>query len=189
MTPSSVIRWMLLVATAVVVAACTKGNSSSSEQAVAAPTSASQPSPFKIIKGLSVHGYNYTNTAIGLYSVAGVGGGNIDVSTETTGGSKTTCCASMPNQLPPGYTINVRWTRDGESWCELQVPFNGPVPDDAYRLMTHFYPDGHVEIEVGGDADIAPRLRMPHIHGNKRYADDALNVNRDDRFATCRRGR
>ncbi len=98
----------------------------------------------KRLLGLSA--YNYTDLPISSYSVNHVWGGDVRVSSETSGGSKTSCCIKVPPVLPATYLV--RWSRDDRRWCELKVAFGGPIPEEPSSFNTHFFADGHVEITI-----------------------------------------
>ena len=87
---------------------------------------------------LTIYGYNYTDTEIGSFEVNGRGGGNLAVSTLTSAGGSSVCCTALFTPLPQRKVIRIKWTRDGNRWCEQDVPFSGPVPVNARYLEVHF---------------------------------------------------
>ncbi|CAN5190631.1 hypothetical protein BH11PSE9_BH11PSE9_09580 [soil metagenome] len=138
--------------------------------------------PRKPGTGLGLHGYNYTDLPIASYSVGSAWGGDVRVSGDGNGGSKTGCCVNVPPFLP--YTYRVSWSRDDHVWCELAVEFKGPVPPNAFNFNTHFYQDGHVEISISADTE-PPRVDLPRIgRGLKRH--ETGNVVNDTKFAKCK---
>lgn len=51
--------------------------------------------------GLTLSGYNYTNRYIDQFSVNGIGGGNLHVSTVTSGGTNVCCFSYTPGTPTP----------------------------------------------------------------------------------------
>lgn len=136
---------------------------------------------------LTIYGYNYTDTEIGSFEVNGRGGGNLAVSSPTSAGGSGVCCAALYTPLPQSKAIRIKWTRDGDRWCEQDVPFGGPVPANARYLEVHFYRDGHIEIAVTHE-NSPPRFSLERLHGNSRHRDPALNVNNDEKYSRCKDG-
>lgn len=103
------------------------------------------------------------------------GGGNVSLSTETTGGGGG-CCVRVPRSLPQTY--RVRWVAEicryrvrpkgrsywtGETrmrWAERHVTYHGPLPAKPKRFEVHFYPDGDIQIAIAEDFS-PPRLILP----------------------------
>ncbi len=131
------------------------------------------------VQGLLIQGYNYTDTFIDSFTVNGAGGGNIFVSSPTTGGGKSTCCHSFdPNAARP-VQLRIRWAaaycmehkanpyafgprfvdERKTLWKEALVPLSA-VSTPAMALEVHFYPDGHVEAAVTPGYS-PPRLKLP----------------------------
>jgi hypothetical protein len=126
---------------------------------------------------LALHGYNYTNRHIDSYEINGQGGGNMGLSTQTAGGSKSTCCGSWwPNSRLP-IKVQVKWVVDyckfkeysstGELfllkrnfWKEAEALITTPPPADARYLEAHIYEDGHVEAAITNTYS-PPRLILP----------------------------
>lgn len=142
--------------------------------------------PFRAYN-LTIYGYNYTDSYIGSFEVDGAGGGNLEVSIPEAGGGKSTCCTSLYTPLPPNNTVHVKWTHDGEIWCETKVPFSGPVPAKPEYMEVHFYRDGHIEVAVT-ETNSPPRLKLERASPGWRYAERAQNINNDHKFARCQRG-
>jgi hypothetical protein len=136
---------------------------------------------------LTIYGYNYTDTEIGSFEVNGRGGGNLAVSTTTSPGGSSACCAAVFTPIPRGRPFTIKWTRDGDTWCEQDVYFTGPVPSNADILEVHFYQDGHIEIAATARPS-KPRLKMDRLHGNSRHADPGRNVVNDTKFSRCKLG-
>jgi len=87
------------------------------------------------MSGLTIVGYNYTDTYIGSFTVNGAGGGNIEVSSKTSGGGGGVCCAAIPAGAALPITIDIAWKRDGRvPWCRQSAVLDGPVPADPQYL-------------------------------------------------------
>ncbi|MFT3858323.1 MAG: DUF3304 domain-containing protein [Aquabacterium sp.] len=126
-------------------------------------------------QGLLIQGYNYTDTHIDSFTVNGVGGGNVFVSSPTTGGGKSACCYSFDPLSNARVTI--RWAASycmytatnkyGETYQwrkslfrEDVIPVEGLGIREASALEVHFYPDGHVEAAITAGHS-PPRLQQP----------------------------
>lgn len=113
---------------------------------------------------LTLSGYNYTNRYIDQFSLNGIGGGNLHVSTVTSGGTNV-CCFSYTPGTPAPKTVTVKWVAGGctyketnmyketSSWAHhyfktLEVPVDPNVPANPGYFEVHFYPDGHVEAAI-----------------------------------------
>lgn len=179
----SIKRWALLVAAASLMAACATGTSAETPtKNVSTPSQRAQPPSH----GLTIYGYNYTDLYIYSFQVAGQGGGNLSVSTLTTGGSKSACCASVYPALVP-YEVTIKWKgREGtDRWCEMKVMLNGPIPAKPEYFEVHFYPDGHIEVAVTEDAS-KPRLKLERFsYGRRKEADNKVY---DEQVGVCKDG-
>jgi Protein of unknown function (DUF3304) len=140
---------------------------------------------FPITYSVVAYGYNYTDLYIDSFEVDGAGGGNLAVSTSDSGGGGHACCARITSGIPLGTTFTIKWTRDREQWCEIDVPLTKPVPKEPRYLEVHFYPDGMVEIEATQKAS-KPRLALDRFSRGERKATG--NVNNDDKYARCKNG-
>ena len=135
---------------------------------------------------LAINGFNYTDEYIDQVVVAGVGGGNLFVSSPTSGGGKTACCATWRSGTPLPRPIKVEWTRDRKRWCEKTVQLLGPVPEKPTALGVHFMPNGDIQVEITrGEAD--PKLKLDRFNAGQRK--EAGNVIHDEETARCRDGR
>jgi hypothetical protein len=126
--------------------------------------------------GLAIEGYNYTNRFIDSFTVTdedgnGSWGGDVQLSTPTAGGGKSTCCVMLdPNAKKP-VRLRIDWTLDRvddaaghtiapeikkQTWVTIGPPF----PADPQNFEVHFYPDGHVEVEVSHWSS-PPRIILP----------------------------
>lgn len=109
-------------------------------------------------------GFNYTNKTIENYSVNGVGGGNIWLSSNTSGGGGVTCCIDYSPLKLPGGTVKVRWQMDGCLYLmtneitgasqkirhlyykEAIVNVEDISQGRPRYIETHLYPDGGVKV-------------------------------------------
>lgn len=108
---------------------------------------------------LGIVGYNYTHRYIHTFSVGGQGGGNVGLSTPTSGGGGTVCCIGYNPRRELPIKMKVRWTfgykRDAQG--QIVVPaethetiaeLRGPIPEDPQQLEVHFMPDGSVQLRI-----------------------------------------
>lgn len=124
---------------------------------------------------LLIQGYNYTDQYIDSFTVNGVGGGNVFVSSPTTGGGKSTCCYQLRSRST--VPVIVRWAASycsytttnkyGEThtwrknlWREEKVLLTRGDSGVPKALEVHFYPDGHVEVAATAGYS-PPRLKLP----------------------------
>lgn len=126
--------------------------------------------------GLSIEGYNYTNRFIDSFTVTdedgnGSWGGDVQLSTPTAGGGKSTCCVMLDPSVKMPVRLRIDWTLDRvddssgrtiapeikrRAWVTVSPPF----PDDPQNLEIHFYQDGHVEAAVTHWSS-PPRVSLP----------------------------
>ena len=133
--------------------------------------------------GLTIVGYNYTDTYIGSFSVNGAGGGNIEVSSKTSGGGGGTCCAAIPADTALPLTLDIAWKRDGQvPWCRQTILLDGPVPADPQYLEVHFFQDGSIKAAMT-DYPSLPRVQLDRASYVRRKASG--NVNNDGKFGSC----
>lgn len=123
---------------------------------------------------LALVGYNYTSRYMHSFSVNGQGGGNLYVSSATSGGGGTVCCISYVKGRPAGE-VTVRWQAGGclfrvpggltdgsthlahSYFREIKVKVDPRIPIRPRNFEVHFYPDGHVEAAIT-DEESLPRL-------------------------------
>jgi Protein of unknown function (DUF3304) len=135
---------------------------------------------------LAINGFNYTDLYIASFEVAHQGGGNLYVSTSTSGGGGTVCCVTWRPGTKLPKSINVRWSRDRKRWCEKTVMLSGPVPPNPTAIGVHFMPDGDIQLELTeGEAD--PKLRLKSFDSGHRK--ETGNVIHDEETASCKDGR
>jgi Protein of unknown function (DUF3304) len=152
-----------------------------------APSSETQSSPQPLGKpvGLAINGFNYTDMYIPAFEVNGQGGGNIFVSTPTSGGGGTVCCLTWRPGTKLPKPIKVLWSRDRKRWCQKTVMLNGPVPAKPTAIGVHFMPDGDIQLELTeGEAD--PKLKLTRFDAGRRK--ETGNVIHDEETASCKDG-
>jgi Protein of unknown function (DUF3304) len=119
---------------------------------------------------IGIVGYNYTDRPIYSFSVNGNGGGNIYLSSLTSGGGGTVCCMSVRRNTPLPITMEVEWTWDrvedengkvlrAEEKRAVKAQLKGPIPENPTQFEVHIYPDGHAEVAVS-DKYSPPRLKI-----------------------------
>jgi Protein of unknown function (DUF3304) len=139
--------------------------------------------------GLAINGFNYTDLPIDFFSVAYQGGGNIFVSSPTSGGGGTVCCVSWRPGTALPKPILVEWSRyRNKQWrtCRKTVMLNGPVPLEPTAIGVHFMPDGDIQVELTeGEAD--PKVKLTRFDAGRRK--ETGNVIHDDETASCKDGR
>jgi hypothetical protein len=137
------------------------------------------------MRGLTIAGYNYTDTYIDNFAVNGAGGGNLEVSTPTSGGGGT-CCAPIRADMPLPTTVEITWRRDGDDAprCKQTVLLDGPVPDEPSYLEVHFHQDGRIELAITAYPSPA-RVQLQRFNRLQRH--ETGNVNNDSKFSECQR--
>ncbi len=125
---------------------------------------------------LAILGYNYTNRGIDSFSIDGQGGGNISVSSPTSGGSGIVCCSSYrPGES--AKTVRIRWQSgacyfskqsslskqmyDKLHWFykEQDAPVKVLASSNVKYMEVHFYPDGLIEAALTAEIS-SPRLSL-----------------------------
>jgi hypothetical protein len=136
----------------------------------------------KGMSGLTISGYNYTDTYIDSFTVERAGGGNLEVSSPSTIGGGA-CCASIPADTPLPIPVEIAWKRDGDvPWCRQTVLLEGPVPENAHFFEVHFYLDGTIQVAIA-DEQRLPRLKLDRFNYAQRKASG--NINNDSKFSEC----
>lgn len=140
------------------------------------------------MKGLTIVGYNYTDTYIDSFRVNGAGGGNIEVSDEGYKYGGGTCCAPIRADMPLPAPVEITWTRNLRQgpWCKQTVLLQGPIREPANYFEVHFYQDGHIEVAIS-DYPAPPRIRLPRHDVEARHPQG--NVNNDHQFSECQHER
>jgi hypothetical protein len=133
-----------------------------------APDAKGKPLRSKTIE-LDIHGYNYTDKYIQSFNVNGHGGGNIFMSTPTSGGGSPYCCFYYVVGIGFPYEVEVAWANDAADgpWKKTKVLIPHPKGDVPRYLEVHFYPDGHVEAEMTVSYS-EPRLKLTKKNENER---------------------
>jgi hypothetical protein len=127
---------------------------------------------------LTLIGMNYTRRYIDTFTVDGRGGGNLRVSSPTSGGGGSACCIGWDNRRTLPVTMTVRWqsgackVMTGRTWDdgsaafrlyrdfeERKVQFNGPVPANPQYFVVHIFEDDHVELSMSEDYPV-PKLKL-----------------------------
>lgn len=121
-------------------------------------------------------GYNYTDRYIDSFSVDGQGGGNIQLSSPTSGGSGIVCCV-IYHPATTAKTVRVRWQSDAcyfseqsslsknkfdslhPFFKEQDVPVEVLGTTSAHYLEVHFYPDGVIKAAITAQISV-PRLSL-----------------------------
>ncbi|MBX3625682.1 MAG: DUF3304 domain-containing protein [Rhizobacter sp.] len=136
---------------------------------------------------LTIYGYNYTNRYIDQFYVDGQGGGNLDVSTPTSGGGGRVCCISWRDGTPLPQKVKVRWMNaackrwvtnsSGESrqvpvpqFVETEAALQGPVPANPRYFEVHIYPDEHIEVAITAMPS-EPRLKLSEAREVRGYPE------------------
>lgn len=134
---------------------------------------------------LEINGYNYTDLAIDTFEVNGQGGGDLVVSSATSGGGKGVCCMGLSPGTKFPVELTIQWTRDRKRWCEKTVQLAGPVTANPRHLGVHFFPDGRIEAEITeGYPDL--KLKLDRVDVGRRKP--AGNSVQDEQSARCRDG-
>ncbi|ATB29600.1 hypothetical protein MEBOL_003055 [Melittangium boletus DSM 14713] len=142
----------------------------------------SLPEELKPIE-LTLYGLNYTDLYIDSFSVSGIGGANIPVSSPTAGSSGGVCCMPWYPGAALPIPIKVSWTRDNKRRCEKEVMITGPVPPNPENFAVHFFPDGHIEIEL---TEGYPELKLRLERFSATQRKESGNVVLDEQVARCK---
>jgi Protein of unknown function (DUF3304) len=194
--------WRLTVAAVTCVAllsACSRSDEADRAAPILKPLSlpatpaASTPQSSQLRYSLGIVGYNYTEVGIDDFKVNGTGAFNLGVSTETSGGGSTICCAGWAPGTKLPRPVVVEWQRhdnDGKPhWCRATAVLNGPVPLEPTTLEVHIYPDRHIEAAITDDYS-PPRLKMPRAGaayrvGKDLHAENTEAIKKDALTAEC----
>jgi hypothetical protein len=184
-------RRVLVFATFLCVVGC--GPQHAASAAPPSPSAATSSEEVSVqAHNLTIYGYNYTDTEIGSFEVNGQGGGNVQLSTPDDGGGSGVCCVRVFTPYRETRPITIKWSRDGDTWCEQEVTLKPPLPEDAKAFEVHFYRDGRIEVAVTGDLrtrmSSPPRVRLAAFSRATRNKDESKNINNDAKFARCKLG-
>lgn len=162
--------------TAVAMSGCGASNAGVSAGEARAP---SHPARIQ----LPIVGYNYTDRYLAYFKVDSIGGGNVFVSSPTSGGGGSTCCAVYIKGTR-AWKAQVEWQSGACRYNEhvqasgrptfdlhryfkkVTVDVDPRIPADPKQLEVHFYPDGSVQIALTEERS-APRLILPAERENK----------------------
>ena len=126
---------------------------------------------------LDIVGFNYTDRVIDTFSVNGQGGGNIFLSTRTSGGGKSACCFRLLSTRESIVKLHVKWQAEGcvyitksrisgetfknifPRYKEVDIDVVQPKKYAPEHLEIHFYPDGSVRAELTAELSL-PRLLL-----------------------------
>lgn len=171
--------------TAVVLSACGQIAARSTPSAETQVTAQPLGKPV----GLAINGFNYTDLVISHFSVQHQGGGNIYVSSPTSGGGGTVCCVTWRPGTKLPRPIQVEWMRvvnNKDRWCKKTVMLTGPVPASPTAIGVHFMPDGDIQVELSeGYPDV--KLKLTNFDDGRRK--ETGNVIHDEEAASCKDGR
>lgn len=92
---------------------------------------------------LGILGFNYTDEYINSFSINGQGGGNIQLSSPTSGGGGTVCCVLLSKKSKWPMHVLVRWQSGG---CRVYDK------DRRYGHNQHYYKEATIEVERGTSA-------------------------------------
>lgn len=135
--------------------------------------------------GLAIHGFNYTDRVISMFSIDHRGGGNIFVNSSTSSGGKTTCCMRWYPGSQLSRPVKIEWMRyiDGRrTWCKKEVMLNAPFPQNPTDVSVHFMPDGDIEVDLT-EGYPEPKLRLEDFDDGHRKKEG--NLIYDEQTANC----
>jgi hypothetical protein len=133
---------------------------------------------------LDLIGYNYTNRHIRSYDVDGNGGGDVRLSSPTSGGGGIVCCVRLSMKGKNPIIVRIRWQVDGCSYLmnsersgttqrlsnyfykEEYIEVPRPEGIKPRHLESHFYPDGSVVVRLTYDMS-TPRLSLSESRPDK----------------------
>ena len=175
----------LVISLFLFIAGCEPQQATGKPPPAESPVSA-DPAPERTYS-LTIAGYNYTDTGISSFEVNGQGGGNVNVSSPTSGGGGGVCCIAVHGPLGAPQPVTIKWSRDVETWCEQTVLLQPPLPAKPEYFEVHFYEDGHLEVAVTENVS-SPRLSLERHGPGRRHPNMNMNVNNDSKFSRCRVG-
>jgi hypothetical protein len=112
---------------------------------------------------LGITSYNYTDRYIDSFFVGGQGGGDVELSTDISGGGKTSCCIGYNPRRPLPVQMKVEWNwgrvEDASGkvikvmeHAETTSELRGPVPENPRFLEVHFMPDRTVQLRITAES-------------------------------------
>jgi hypothetical protein len=140
----------------------------------------------KGMRGLTIVGYNYTDTYIDSFAVNGSGGGNLEVSEGVSGGGKGTCCAPIGDDMALPIKVEIAWKRDGDApKCRQTVLLDGAVAKQPNNFEVHFFQDGTIQLAITDSLSPA-RVKLARFNPAFRHASG--NTDNDIKYSECKRG-
>ena len=146
---------------------------------------------------LDLIGYNYTDRHISEYIVEEQGGGDVRLSSPTSGGSGIVCCMRLAMETPIPIIVRVRWQVGGCTYL-MRSDFTGSTQRVTHyffkeeyvevhrakgikpsHLESHFYPDGSVLVLLTDDMSL-PRLSLSESRPNKSKFTKCKNDKKPD---------
>jgi len=129
----------------------------------------------------SIIGYNYTNRHIDGFSIDGQGGGDVRVSSPTSGGGGIVCCVLFSKKPKWPIHVLIRWQSGGcRVWHkdrrfghnryyykETTVNVEPGSSKQPSGITVHFFQDGSVRVRLINDLE-PPLVRLPE----ERAVDD-----------------
>lgn len=135
-------------------------------------------------KSLSLVGYNYTDKFIESYTVDYASGGDIKLSSATSGGGGISCCFDYYPGVNEKMLVKVRWQMDGCTYV-LKNPITKATADVRHLyykeemvevkrktsgvpefIETHIFPDGSVKVFLTAEIS-SPILRLDAERADK----------------------
>lgn len=131
---------------------------------------------------LGIIAYNYTDRYIDSFSIDGQGGGDVRLSTPTSGGSSTMCCVLLAKNPKWPMRVLVRWTVGGckkyeknrkysqiqYSYKEEEIDVEHDLAIPASDIAVHFYEGGKVRVRLS-DGWEAPLLKLPKGRPDREF--------------------
>lgn len=146
---------------------------------------------------LDLIGYNYTDRHIGNYDVDGQSGGDVRLSSPTSGGGGIVCCVRLAMGKSGPIIVRVRWQVDGCTYL-MRSAFTGATQRMSHyffkeeyvevprpkgikpsHLETHFYPNGSVVVRLTDDMSF-PLLSLNEARPDKSKFPKCKNDKKPD---------
>lgn len=131
---------------------------------------------------LGILGFNYTDQYIVSFSIDGQGGGDVRLSSPTSGGSGTVCCVLLSKKPKWPMHVLVRWQSGGcrvyESdrlhghnqyyYSEATVNVERGSSRNPTDIAVHFFKNGSVRVMLSDGWD-PPLLLLPNNRAPEKY--------------------
>lgn len=146
---------------------------------------------------LGLVGYNYTDRHISAYSIDGVDGGHINLSSPTSGGSGISCCVKFSRKNSGPLRVKIRWqvggctysVKDEETgrsdkvryyyYKEAVVEVQRIYETEPAYIEAHFFPNGSVQVRLT-DHGSNPLLALSERRRDKSYFPQCKNDRNPD---------